>query len=48
MSANISRGILLGALSEEPHLQKHLFRNLRSLATYADMRAEVVNALAAE
>ena len=48
VSANISRGILLGAFAEEPDLQKHLFRNLRSLATYADMRAEVVNALAAE
>ncbi|CAK0862523.1 unnamed protein product, partial [Prorocentrum cordatum] len=48
VSANVSRGILLGALSEEPDLQKHLFRNLRSLPTYADMRAEVVNALAAQ
>eukprot|EP00959_Pyramimonas_sp_CCMP1952_P329263 6893335-Pyramimonas_sp.AAC.1 len=36
VSDNIKKGILIGALQNEPDLQKHVFRNLRNLATYLE------------
>ena len=47
VSPNITRGILLGALANEPELQRHLFRHMRTLATYNDVKAEVISTLAA-
>ena len=48
LSDTIKRGILMKALSNEPEMQKHVFRNTARLTTYERMRAEVMAALTAE
>ncbi|CAK0804855.1 unnamed protein product, partial [Prorocentrum cordatum] len=48
LSDNIQEGILLGALQNEHYLQKHVFRKLRNLATYLDVKNEVLSALKAQ
>ncbi|CAK0844151.1 unnamed protein product [Prorocentrum cordatum] len=45
VSDNIKKGLLLGALQKESGLQKHVFRNLRNLATYPEVKNEVLSAL---
>ena len=48
ISDNIRKGILLGALIKEPELQKHIFRNLRNLNTFLQVKNEVLSALKAQ
>ncbi|CAK0848098.1 unnamed protein product, partial [Prorocentrum cordatum] len=48
VSDNIKEGILLGALQNESGLQKHVFRNLRNLATYLEVKDEALSALKAQ
>jgi len=48
ISENITRGVLLGALENEPELQSHIFRNMSSLATYADVKNIILTSLAAQ
>ncbi|CAK0790038.1 unnamed protein product [Prorocentrum cordatum] len=45
LTDNIKKGILLGALQNERDLQKHVFRNLRTLVTYFDAENRVLSAL---
>ncbi|CAK0861483.1 unnamed protein product, partial [Prorocentrum cordatum] len=45
VSDDIKKGILLGALQNEPDLQKHVFRKLRNVATHLAVSAEVLSAL---
>ena len=48
ISANIARGVLVGALEHEPELRAHLFRNMARLPTYTDVKREIISALSAQ
>ena len=48
ISDKIMIGVVVRAIAHEAELQKHIFRSLQRLRTYAEVKREIVSALAAE
>ena len=48
LSETTKKGILLGALQNEQEMQKHIFRHMKNLPTYHDVKSELVSALSAQ